>query len=61
MKNPELIPMKCLSKDRIDNASLIFTKEDELRKIFNECRFNFTIQLNKTSAPVFRNLTLLMM
>ena len=47
MKNPELIPMKWLSKDRIDNASLIFTKEDELSKIFNEFRFNFTIQLNK--------------
>ena len=47
MKNPELSPMKWLSKDRIDIASLIFTKEDELSEIFNEYRFNFTNQLIK--------------
>ena len=44
MKNPEHSPMKWLSKDRIDIASLIVTKEDELSEIFNEYRFNFTNQ-----------------
>ena len=36
-----------MNKDRINIASLIFTKEDELSKIFNEYRFNFTNQLIK--------------
>ena len=39
--------MKWLKKDRIDIALLIFTKEDELSKIFNEYRFNLTNQLIK--------------
>ena len=47
MKNPGLSPMKWLSKDRIDIASLIFTKEDELNEIFNEYGFNFTNQFIK--------------
>ena len=36
-----------MNKDRINIASLIFTKEDELSEIFNEYRFNFTYQLIK--------------
>ena len=47
MKNTEPSPMKWLSKDRIDIVSLIFTKEDELSKIFNEYRFSFTNKLIK--------------
>ena len=47
MKKPELSPMKWLSKDRIDIASMIFTREDELSKMFNEYRFKFTNQLIK--------------
>ena len=59
MKNQELYSMKWLSKDRIDIASLIFTKEDKLSEIFNKYRFNFTNQLIKNIST--RNLTLLMM
>ena len=59
MKNRELYSMKWLSKDRIDIASLIFTKEDKLSEIFNKYRFNFTNQLIKNIST--RNLTLLMM
>ena len=47
MKNPELSPMKWLSKDRIDIASLVFAKEDELSEIFNEYGFSFTNQFIK--------------
>ena len=59
MKNQELSSMKWFSKDRIDIASLIFTKEDKLSEIFNKYRFNFTNQLIKNIST--RNLTLLMM
>ena len=59
MKNQELSSMKWFSKDRIDIASLIFTKEDKLSEIFNKYRFSFTNPLIKNIST--RNLTLLMM
>ena len=58
MKNPELSPMKWLSKDRIDIASLIFTKENELSEIFNEYRFNFTNQLVKNISTSLQKFNL---
>ena len=58
MKNPEFSPMKWLSKDRIDIASLIFTKENELSEIFNEYRFNFTNQLVKNISTSLQKFNL---